>query len=233
MIFDVLFYKIINLFIGSGKSLYAIENIPNFVHESLYSGYPTVNPVLYSVFYIWNGSTYYVSHNNISLFNPNDYIFSHIKINIVNPETQTHHVNSLFINSTHKYVIHFEPLIKVKIDVSNISNIIPDDYIWYCMQDLGFNVKDRFSGICDALCQTYCFLAFETLIFSDIENVMELSSLFKNKLNRKEIKKFLKTIDALLSQLGYNFQRNFSVKSFLYYDSNFVNDEDNAFLSFS
>ncbi|AYV76897.1 MAG: hypothetical protein Barrevirus3_17 [Barrevirus sp.] len=196
------------------QTIFAINNMPNVVHNLLFCGYSTVSLNYYYCNLDLKDNS--ITHNLINPFDTdllNDtikYIF--IRINIIGSKKLFDHVNGIYINKNKKYILIFEPKLVLLYDKEMMEEFIRDktfelhDYKLIWASDLGYNQYNKMQKY-DLFCQTYVLFVFILIVLNDcnIINVEEeYIIMFSSIITNKNVSYFLYHIDTFLKTNNYD-----------------------------
>ncbi|ARF09568.1 hypothetical protein Indivirus_1_191 [Indivirus ILV1] len=191
------------------KVIFALNNMPDTIHHLLFGDQ---NNISFNYYYIrldlekkelnYNLEGIDDDINNVDI----EYIF--IRLNLINRQDFFDHVNGIYINKNKKYVLIFEPKVKLSFDAPFIEAFMKkyihdDNYKFIYAEDLGYNIYNKIQNY-DLFCQTYVLFVFSLIILND--NMIEYnnySTMFNDVINSKNIEYFLYYIDILLQKNGY------------------------------
>lgn len=199
--------------IDINKVMFALNNLPNVIHELLFKHR---QDVCHHYYYITlnrnqNNEIIDIFHNIGDIKDQilNDEIkYIYIRINIVNinkKNNQMDHINCIICDKIHKTILIFEPKTKFTYDVNIIMDIlnqsmdIKEYKILLPEKDIGYNSHHSLQKY-DAYCQTYVLLVFVLIIHNSQMPFEKYSSLFNCAITYKNIGYFLFTIHQLLKE---------------------------------
>lgn len=193
--------------------IFALNNIPDKIHEHLFKIYDNVSKNYHQITYTKYRNTYEPSSSQLSHLS-NDirdasirFIF--IRINLIKNENLMNHVNCIIIDKKQKFILYFEPMAIIKIDINELVKIIinfSDDlnnYMLLTPDKIGYNFYNRLQRY-DNYCQTYILYVYYLIIENDNVKYTEFSNMFNTIITSDSVKCFLYFVYNLLLSDGIN-----------------------------
>lgn len=201
---DTLFDDFKNNDIEVNKIIFALNNVPDIIHQLLF----TENYICNQYYFItlkMNPSKIINVHHNLSNIT-NDLIddkirYIYIRINIIT-DTQMHHVNCIVIDKKNKYILLFEPQVSFVYDPNIILSLLDafielKSYKTIFPSDVGYNMFNKLQRY-DTYCQTYVLFIFVLIVYNQHIHYKDFSKLFNTNITTETIGYFLFYIYKIL-----------------------------------
>jgi len=204
-----------------GKTIYALNNIPNKIHELLFGNIKDVSNNYYNIPIKKIDGKYKVASFDTAQFGldmEDDSIrYVYIRINIIKKSGKRimNHVNCIIIDKRRHFLLYFEPTVLIRYDLTELKEILTDvapilfNYAFLVPESIGYNVFNRLQKY-NHYCQTYVLYVYCLVLENREIEPDEFSRLFNDIITTKNIHYFIYFINKMLEDDGVNLN-NFCV----------------------
>jgi len=191
--------------------IFALNNIPEIVHEKLFKDYSDVSRNYHQVTFKKNNGVYEPASSQLATLSldmhNNSIRFVFIRVNLIKSLRKMNHVNCVIVDKRRKFVLYFEPMVVVRIDTVELFDILlkfSDKFIGYNFlvpNDIGYNIYNRLQRY-DNYCQTYILYVYCLILENQDVKPNEFSSMFNTVISARNIKCFLYYVHRVLMDGG-------------------------------
>jgi len=145
----------------SNQTIFALNNIPEKIHEVLFKGYHDVSHSFFQMTFKKVDGEYEPSSSSLGGLPKEiqnaDVRFIFIRVNLIKSSASIQHVNCIIIDKEKRFILYFEPMVVLRLDPTDITNILfglsdeLQNYKLLLPNDIGYNVR-RTSSMYTAWC---------------------------------------------------------------------------------